>query len=342
MAMPAQSDAVRPLVALRDVGRDFDVSKPWLNRVVEHAPRQLLRAVDDFSLEVRKGETMALVGESGCGKSTVARLIVGLYPPSRGRIEFDSKPQTAPGAAIWSPEIRRRMQMIFQDPYASLNPRWRVTDIVAEPLRAHRLLTRRADVRARVFELLSQVGLAPADGDKYPHEFSGGQRQRISIARALSSAPEFLVCDEPTSALDVSVQAQILNLMRALQDQLGLTYLFISHNLAVVSQMATRVGVMYLGRLVELADAAALFSRPRHPYTRMLLDAIPDLEMSGRPRTPVAGEVANPLDPPSGCAFHPRCPFANQRCRTERPELEAERQGTLVACHAVEEGRIPA
>jgi peptide/nickel transport system ATP-binding protein len=339
---PAQAKAVRPLVALHDVGRDFDVSKPWLNRVVERAPRQALRAVDDFSLEVRTGETVALVGESGCGKSTVARLIVGLFPPSRGRIEFDGTPQTTAAAGIWSPEVRRRMQMIFQDPYASLNPRWRVTDIVAEPLLAHALLTRRADLQARVFELLAQVGLAPADGSKYPHEFSGGQRQRISIARALSSAPEFLVCDEPTSALDVSVQAQILNLMKELQDRLGLTYLFISHNLAVVSQMATRVGVMYLGRLVEFADAAALFSRPRHPYSGMLLDAIPDLEMSGRPRTPVAGEVANPLDPPPGCAFHPRCPLANQRCRSERPELKAEPQGTLVACHAVEEGRIPA
>ena len=342
MATPARPDAARPLVALRDVGRDFDVSKPWLNRVVEHAPRQLLRAVDDFSLDVRTGETVALVGESGCGKSTVARLIVGLYAPSRGRIEFDGRPQTTLAAGIWNAEIRRRMQMIFQDPYASLNPRWRVMHIVAEPLLAHGLLTGRAELRARVFELLAQVGLAPADGDKYPHEFSGGQRQRISIARALSSAPEFLVCDEPTSALDVSVQAQILNLMKELQDRLGLTYLFISHNLAVVSQMATRVGVMYLGRLVELADAATLFSRPRHPYTRMLLDAIPDLEMSGRPRTPVAGEVANPLDPPSGCAFHPRCPLANHRCRSERPELKAEPQGALVACHAVEEGRIPA
>jgi peptide/nickel transport system ATP-binding protein len=341
MATPAQPSTARPLVALSDVGRDFDVSKPWLNRVVEQTPRQLLRAVDDFSLEVRTGETVALVGESGCGKSTVARLIVGLFPPSRGRIEFDGSPQTTSAAGLWNAEIRRRMQMIFQDPYASLNPRWRVTDIVAEPLLAHGLLTRRTELRARVFELLAQVGLAPADGDKYPHEFSGGQRQRISIARALSSAPEFLVCDEPTSALDVSVQAQILNLMKELQDRLGLTYLFISHNLAVVSQMATRVGVMYLGRLVELADAAGLFSRPRHPYTRMLLDAIPDLEMSGRPRTPVAGEVANPLDPPSGCPFHPRCPLANQRCRSERPELKVELQGTLVACHAVEEGRIP-
>jgi peptide/nickel transport system ATP-binding protein len=231
------------------------------------------------------------------------------------------------------------MQMIFQDPYASLNPRWRVTDIVAEPLRAHGLLTPRADLQARVAELLSQVGLSPADGDRYPHEFSGGQRQRISIARALSSTPEFLICDEPTSALDVSVQAQILNLMKELQERLRLTYLFISHNLAVVSQMATQVGVMYLGRVVELADAPTLFSRPRHPYTRMLLDAIPDLEMSGRPRTPVAGEVANPLAPPEGCAFHPRCPLVNQRCRAERPQLRPEAQGSLVACHAVEEGR---
>jgi peptide/nickel transport system ATP-binding protein len=280
---------------------------------------------------------VALVGESGCGKSTVARLIVGLYPPSRGRVEFDGTPQAMSG--IWSAEVRRRMQMIFQDPYASLNPRWRVMDIVAEPLRVQGSLTRRADLQARVGELLSQVGLSPGDGDRYPHEFSGGQRQRISIARALSSAPEFLVCDEPTSALDVSVQAQILNLMKELQERLRLTYLFISHNLAVVSQMATRVGVMYLGRLVEFSDAASLFSRPRHPYTRMLLDAIPDLEMSGRLRTPVAGEVANPLAPPAGCAFHPRCPLANDRCRTERPKLRPA-QGPLVACHAVEEDRV--
>jgi peptide/nickel transport system ATP-binding protein len=231
------------------------------------------------------------------------------------------------------------MQMIFQDPYASLNPRWRVREIVAEPIRVLGLAKDEAEIMARVGELLRQVGLAPEDGDKYPHEFSGGQRQRISIARALSGRPEFLVCDEPTSALDVSVQAQILNLMGELQKELGLTYLFISHNLAVVSQVADRIGVMYLGRLVELADARELFSRPRHPYTRMLLDAVPDLEMSGRQRTPVAGEVPNPLAPPAGCAFHPRCPHANERCRTEAPKLLWHGQAAS-ACHAVEEGRI--
>jgi peptide/nickel transport system ATP-binding protein len=305
-----------PLLRLDAVSRDFDVSRPWLNRVIEREPRRILRAVDRVDLEVEKGETLALVGESGCGKSTVARLIVGLYAPSEGRIEFSG----------------RRMQMIFQDPYASLNPRWRVRDIVAEPLR---YLLKKESFKERVAELLLQVGLSADDGDKYPHEFSGGQRQRISIARALAGEPDLLLCDEPTSALDVSVQAQILNLMAELQQRLGLTYVFISHNLAVVSQVADRVGVMYLGRIVELASASVLFARPRHPYTRMLLDAVPDLQMSGKPRTPVGGEVPNPLEPPPGCVFHPRCPHANERCRTERPKTI-----NAVACHAVEEGRI--
>jgi peptide/nickel transport system ATP-binding protein len=327
-----------PLVALRDLGRDFDVSRPWLNRVLEGAPRRSLKAVDGVSCEIRRGETLALVGESGCGKSTVARLIVGLHAPSRGHIEFDGVRLSAGGEA--TARARRRMQMIFQDPYASLNPRWRVARIVAEPLRAQGELGGKQAVDARVAELLQQVGLAPEDGEKYPHEFSGGQRQRICIARALSTHPEFLVCDEPTSALDVSVQAQILNLMKDLQERMGLTYLFISHNLAVVAYIASRIGVMYLGRLVELADVGTLFAQPRHPYTRMLLDALPDLDMSGRPRTPVAGEVPNPLDPPSGCAFHPRCPHANDRCRAERPELRDWHEGAPVACHAVEEGRL--
>jgi peptide/nickel transport system ATP-binding protein len=334
--MPTERDK-GPLLRLIEVRRDFDVSRPWLNRVLEGAPRQVLRAVDGVSLEVQRGETLALVGESGCGKSTVARLIVGLYAASHGRIEFDGTDLASPGAFA----LRRRMQMIFQDPYASLNPRWRVRDIVAEPIRVLGLASSESEVSARIAELLRQVGLVTEDGEKYPHEFSGGQRQRISIARALSGNPEFLVCDEPTSALDVSVQAQILNLMTELQERLGLTYLFISHNLAVVSHIADRVGVMYLGRLVEVAAAEELFARPRHPYTRMLLDAIPDLEMTGKPRTPVAGEVPNPLDPPSGCAFNPRCPHANERCRRERPSPIAH-GSAIVACHAVEEGRIGA
>jgi peptide/nickel transport system ATP-binding protein len=236
--------------------------------------------------------------------------------------------------------LRRRMQMIFQDPFASLNPRWRVFDIIAEPIRAFGLSTGKADLEARVAALLRQVKLNPADGRKYPHEFSGGQRQRISIARALASEPEFLVCDEPTSALDVSVQAQILNLMVDLQRRLQLTYLFISHNLAVVYHISTRVGVMYLGRLVEVAPTDTLFRRPKHPYTRMLLDTIPDLEMTGRQRSPVGGEVPSPINPPSGCTFHPRCPFANDRCKAERPKALPIEGGT-VACHAIEEGRLP-
>jgi peptide/nickel transport system ATP-binding protein len=327
------------LLQLHEVGRDFDVSRPWLNRVIEGAPRQLLHAVDGVSFEVRKGETLALVGESGCGKSTLARLIVGLYAPTRGRIRFDGVEISGAAAPEDTRRVRRRMQMIFQDPYASLNPRWRVRDIVAEPIRVLGLLKDKDQVEGRVAELLRQVGLTPEDGEKYPHEFSGGQRQRISIARALSGSPEFLVCDEPTSALDVSVQAQILNLMSDLQSQLGLTYLFISHNLAVVSHVADRIGVMYLGRLVELADAKDLFARPRHPYTRMLLDAVPDLEMSGRQRTPVAGEVPNPMAPPPGCTFHPRCPHANERCRRELPALIRHGESAS-ACHAVEENRI--
>jgi len=329
----------QPLLRLRGLGRDFDVSRPWLNRMLERAPRQLLRAVDEVSFEVRRGETLALVGESGCGKSTVARLIVGLYAPSRGAVEFDGIDLTDPGRAAEARAARRRMQMIFQDPYASLDPRWRVRDIVAEPIRVLGLARTRAAERSRVRELLAQVGLAAEDGDKFPHEFSGGQRQRISIARALSGNPEFLVCDEPTSALDVSVQAQILNLMSELQSRLGLTYLFISHNLAVVSHVADRVGVMYLGRLVELAEAAELFARPRHPYTRMLLDAVPRLEAIGARRTPVAGEVPDPLAPPTGCAFHPRCPHANARCAAERPALEGT-GARRIACHAVSEGRL--
>ena len=297
---------------------------------------QRIWSVRDVDLTLEQGEFVGLVGESGCGKSTVARLVVGLYRPTRGRIVFDGVDLTADPAAMKG--VRRRLQMIFQDPFASLNPRWRVRDIVAEPIRAFHILHGRQAIAARVGDLLVQVGLAPTDGEKYPHEFSGGQRQRISIARALSSEPEFLVCDEPTSALDVSVQAQILNLMRDLQRRLGLTYLFISHNLAVVRHMADQLGVMYLGRIVEQGPAEAIFRTPLHPYTRLLLDAIPDLEQIGRSRTPVGGELPSPIAPPPGCTFHPRCPLANERCRTEKPAV-LPAGGVLVACHAVEEGR---
>ncbi|MCW5661744.1 MAG: ATP-binding cassette domain-containing protein [Burkholderiaceae bacterium] len=329
------------LVEAVDLAKVFDVSPPWLNRVLEHKPRQYVHAVDGVSFTIAKGKTLALVGESGCGKSTVARLLVGLYPPTRGQVRFDGKQaqiawQTPDGRAL-----RRRIQMIFQDPYASLNPRWTVRDIVAEPLREHALVSDSAALTERVSELLRQVGLAAPDMAKFPHQFSGGQRQRISIARALATQPEFLVCDEPTSALDVSVQAQVLNIMKDLQRERGLTYLFISHNLAVVRHVSDDVGVMYLGRLVELADKGTLFESPRHPYTRMLLDAIPDIGMTGRARTPVQGEVPNPLNPPSGCAFHPRCPHADERCKRERPAL-SDFKGIRVACHAVMEGRIGA
>src|SRR5712692_1489978 len=329
-----------PFIDVRNLRRVFDVSKPWLNRVLEGGHLEFLKAVDGVTFDIAKGETFALVGESGSGKTTVARMVVGLLPPSSGEVTIDGVSMSAPRELQARQHLRRRIQMIFQDPYASLNPRFRVDAIVAEPIRAFDLLQGERNIQARVGELLNLVGLHADDGWKYPHEFSGGQRQRIAIARALASEPAFIVCDEPTSALDVSVQAQILNLMRDLQDRLGLTYLFISHNLAVVRHMANRIGVMYLGRLVEVAPAKELFRTPRHPYTRMLLDAVPDLEMSGRQRKPVEGEVPDPVDPPKGCSFHPRCPFADDRCKTERPALVAWNAAGPVACHAVEEGRI--
>jgi peptide/nickel transport system ATP-binding protein len=249
-------------------------------------------------------------------------------------LTFDGQDAHAAFKSNDAKAMRQRIQMIFQDPYASLNPRWTVDNIIGEPLKEHGLISDAEELKARVAELLKSVGLSPLDMVKYPHQFSGGQRQRISIARALATAPEFLVCDEPTSALDVSVQAQVLNIMKDLQRERGLTYLFISHNLAVVRHVSDQVGVMYLGRLVELADKHTLFGNPQHPYTKMLLDAIPKMHDTGRARTPVQGEVPNPLNPPSGCTFHPRCPQATDICRAERPALR-DFKGIKIACHAV-------
>lgn len=317
--MTLRANAILEVDALE---RRFDVSAPWLNRMIERKPRRTLRAVDGVDFVIQRGQTLALVGESGCGKSTIAKLVTGLHEPSGGSIRFHGD--------------RDRLQMIFQDPYASLNPRWRVGRIVAEPLRTLRPATPEAEVSRRVEELLQIVGLSASDGLKFPHEFSGGQRQRISIARALAGEPEFLVCDEPTSALDVSVQAQVLNLMKKLQRDMGLTYLFISHDLSVVRHMADVIAVMYLGRIVEIQPTADLFANPLHPYTRLLLETIPDLEAPRRDRSPMGGEVPSPVSPPPGCSFHPRCPLAFGRCRVERPQRRADVHDRRVACFACE------
>jgi len=329
------SENINNIPLLRAIGlkRYFDVSKPLLNRLLEGKPRMILKAVSGVDFEITRGETYALVGESGCGKSTVANLVVGLHAPTQGNIEFDGIDMTAATNQAEIKRLRRRIAMIFQDPYASLNPRWRVEAIVSEPIRAFGLIKGSRAISERTGHLLTQVGLSAADGEKYPHEFSGGQRQRISIARALASEPDFIVCDEPTSALDVSVQAQILNLMKGLQNTLDLTYLFISHDLAVVRHMAHRIGVMYLGRLCETGPADAIFSNPVHPYTRLMLETIPDIEMAGKQRKPMAGEIPNPIDPPPGCAFHPRCPLAEDLCRRDSPHLQEENENHWVACH---------
>ncbi|MCG6113883.1 MAG: ATP-binding cassette domain-containing protein [Mesorhizobium sp.] len=327
------------LLEVNNLSRSFDVSKPWLNRVIERSDKLFLKAVDDVSFTINKGETFALVGESGSGKSTIAKLIVGLIDPTKGEILFDGTSLTTGLKGAEARRLRRRFQMIFQDPFASLNARWRVSEIIAEPLRVFEKSMSGAAKRKRVGELLELVGLSAEDGVKFPHQFSGGQRQRVAIARALASNPDFIVCDEPTSALDVSVQAQILNLMKDLQKEFGLTYLFISHDLSVVRHMANRIGVLYLGRLAEVSESKTLFREPRHPYTRMLLDAVPDLEMTGRLRKKVEGEIPNPIDPPTGCPFHPRCPFVFERCRVEVPAL-LPNGISETTCHAVEEGRI--
>lgn len=328
------ADAAEPVLRVEGLTKEFSIGQSFLPERLRKS--RTVHAVTDVSFSIARGETFALIGESGSGKSTIARCIAGVLPPTAGRIMIMGHDLANMRTRASSIRLRRNLQMVFQDPYASLNPRWRAFDSIAEPLRTHRLAIGRRAVEARVVEMLRLVGLSPEDARKFPHQFSGGQRQRISIARALSAEPAFIIADEPTSALDVSVQAQILNLMRDLQARLGLTYLFISHNLAVVSNMANTVGVLYLGRLVEIGPAVHLLSRPRHPYTKLLVDAVPDISAIGRQRTMPKGDAPDPADLPDGCPFHPRCPLAVERCKDERPLLRAF-DGVRVACHRAED-----
>lgn len=316
-----------PLLAATDVSKHFVA-----RRSIFGTPRASVKAVDGVSLTLRAGETLALVGESGCGKSTLGRLLLHLITPDQGAVRFEGQQLSSlPEAAMRG--LRRHMQLIFQDPFASLNPRMTVGDAIAEPLILHSLVP--PDQRkTRVAELLKQVGLRPEHAARYPHEFSGGQRQRIVIARALAGEPKLLVCDEPVSALDVSIRAQILNLLRDLQRDLGLALIFISHDLAVVKHIADRVAVMYLGRIVESGPAETIFADPRHPYTRALLSAIPvAAPQQNRQRIVLAGDVPSPINPPPGCHLHRRCPYASTRCATDAPALVTDTAGHAVACH---------
>ncbi len=318
------------LVRVSNLSRVFDVSKPWLNRVIERRSKAFLTAVSDVDFDVEPRSTYALVGESGSGKSTIGKMLVGLLKPTNGTVEIEGIDLANETDAAKIDAIRSDIQMIFQDPYASLNPRWRVKDIIVEPV-----ASRGGNTDGLAEKLLEQVGLSVQDAGKFPHEFSGGQRQRICIARALASEPNLIVCDEPTSALDVSVQAQVLNLMSDLKDDFGLTYVLISHDLTVVRHMADRIGVLYLGRLVEEAEPEDLFTTPKHPYTQMLLEAAPQMDGFGREVQPPEGEIPDPINPPPGCAFHPRCPIAQDVCKQKRPEMR-NLNGMRVACHLAE------
>jgi peptide/nickel transport system ATP-binding protein len=335
-----------PVLYIRGLEQRFDLSGSLLEQIRFEKGRfrrrqEVVHAINGVDLEVQRGETLCLVGESGCGKSTLARTVMGLTAPSGGEIHYDGQRiDRLRGKAIRP--YRRRMQMIFQNPYASLNPRMTIQQTLEEPIRFHFPTWSAAAVRDKVDEVMHSVGVAPDWGRRFAHEFSGGQRQRIAIARALAVDPEFIVADEPISALDVSIQAQVLNLLMDAQASRRLTYLFITHDLAVVEHFGSRVAVMYLGRICELADTRTLFATPSHPYTRALLSAIPRVDRA-RPRPlRLQGEVPTPVHLPPGCVFHGRCPYANERCRREVPRLIVSDTGGQVACHGVEEGRLSA
>jgi peptide/nickel transport system ATP-binding protein len=318
-----------PLLKAQNVSKQFRVGNSILP-----GGNTIVHAVDNVSLDVFRGETVGLVGESGCGKSTLGRCLVRLYEISAGKIEFEGIDISTAKTRALRP-IRQRMQMVFQDPYSSLNPRRRVADLLAEPLKVHGKRSR-AEIKERVAELMRLVELLPDHLNRFPHEFSGGQRQRIGIARAIALEPSLVVADEPVSALDVSIQAQIVNLFADLQERLGLTYVFIAHDLSVVRQVSTRTAVMYLGSIVESGPTEEIFQSPRHPYSEALISAVPSADLdrtNRRERIVLQGDVPSPINPPSGCRFHPRCRYATERCRVERPKLAEIEPGRLVACH---------
>jgi peptide/nickel transport system ATP-binding protein len=337
-------DKDQSLLELRGVEKRFALDHGFLETVKLRGGKIIrekreVHAVNNVTLHVDRGEALCVVGESGCGKSTVARLIAGLLKPSAGEIHYDGERIDDRTRNQLMP-MRKKMQMIFQNPYASLNPRMTIQQSLVEPVKYHSPQLTRHEVQDKVAEVMLSVGVDPSWSARYPHEFSGGQRQRIAIARALTVDPEFIIADEPISALDVSIQAQVLNLMLEAKEQRGLTYLFITHDLSVVQHFGTRVVVLYLGSVCEMADTATLFENPKHPYTRALLSAVPQLKDDGPSHIRLKGEIPTPINLPTGCPFESRCSYANDRCRTEQPRPMQQPDGSLVACHAVEEDRL--